>query len=120
MVNVSYIWAPKFISPFGDDEIYLVPAVSDQQGKENNYIVVCCSPSYNGLYKCPAAEYKNFETWTNNKRKCYYVPISKCEYVKPLEDIQMTPVREKIRKIQLTWQKNKNRKNTPDWFITQE
>lgn len=48
-VNVSYVWQPKFVSPFGDKKIYLVPAVKDQQGVENNYIIVCCSPTYNGV-----------------------------------------------------------------------
>ena len=117
MINVSYIWMPKFISPFGDKETYLVPGVKEQQGTEWNYIVVCCSPSYNGLYRCPASEYKNFKTWENNLKKCYYVPISKCEFVKPLEDIEMEVVRNRVHKIQSNWYKKSGRTKVPKWFI---
>jgi len=117
MVNVSYIWAPKFISPYNDNEVYLVPAVEDQQGKENNYIVVCCSPSYNGLYKCPVKLYKDFDTWMNKKKKCYYIPISKCEYVKPLKEIEMSTVINKIKKNQRNWMKFQKRKKIPEWFL---
>ena len=31
-INVAYTWTPKFVSPFGDKKVYLVPSVRDQQG----------------------------------------------------------------------------------------
>ena len=52
---------PKFKSPFEDGEVYLVPAVKDQSGRDWNYIVVCCSPLYNGVYKVPANNYKSYK-----------------------------------------------------------
>lgn len=117
MNNISYIWVPKWVSPFGDDEVYLVPGVKEQQGKNINYIIVCCSPSYNGVYKCNTEYYKDFATWKNNKKNCYYVPLSKCEFVKTLNDISNSEVIKQIKKVQQAWKSYNKPKKIPDWFL---
>ena len=34
---------------------------------------------------------------------CYYVPLDICEFVKPIEDIQMTDVKKKAIETQENW-----------------
>ena len=110
MSNISYIWVPKYVSPFGDNEVYLTPGANEQKGSEYNYIVVCCSPSFNGVYKCKSENYKNYSTWINNKKKCYYVPINDCELFKKLDEIKNTDTLKTIKKVQSDYKKFKERK----------
>lgn len=116
--NVAYTWQPKFVSPFGDKEVYLVPRVNDQKGDDYNYIVVCCSPSYNGLYKWPSKEAKNLKKFNNHGKWCYYVPFKICEFVKPLSEVQTKSNQEKIEQVQEAWYNYTKPKKLPSWFIT--
>lgn len=49
IVNVAFILQPKISS-----EVVLLPACNKQRGSRWNYIVICCSDEYNGLYRYKA------------------------------------------------------------------
>lgn len=115
--NVAYTWTPKWVSPFGDKKVYFVPRIENQKGKEWNYIVICCSPSYNGLWKWPAKEAKNLRKWNNNGRMCYYVPLDICEFVKPISEIQMTDVKQEALKTQENWYDYTKPQRWPTWML---
>jgi hypothetical protein len=118
-MNIAYIYQPHFKS-----ECFRV-ASKDQQGPENNYIVVTCSPQYNGIYKYPAKNIqdKHYDTWCNNKTLCICVPIKDCEKIKELPQITNEDIIRDVRKQQQDWYKSevKNRDynyvNKPEWMI---
>ena len=59
-INVSYTWEPKWVT---EDKVpCLVPAVMNQKGVEWNYVIVCCSPAYNGVWRYKAEEAKKLKT----------------------------------------------------------
>lgn len=70
--NVAFIYAPHYNSGC------FRAAVVDQQG-EVNYIVVCNrDSSYYGVYKWTREDVPEPGLWSNNRKLCYCVPISKC------------------------------------------
>lgn len=120
MNNCAFTWMPKWVSPFGDKKVYFVPRIKDQKGQEWNYIVVCCSPSYNGLWKWPSKEAKHLMKWNNHGTMCYYVPVDICEFVKPIEDIQMLDVKKKAIETQRNWYIYNHPKRWPFWLLCSE
>ena len=123
--NVSYIYAPKGKDPFTGvwNNKYLVPAVDSSQGEDINYIIVTCCPSLNGVWVCKAENYKNYKTWDNNGRLCYYVPIDDCEYKMSLEDLKNPPIINAIKNQQQRWWrgqvkgKEAHKRGKPEWML---
>ena len=119
--NIAYIYKPKFLSPFNDGMTYLVPAIIKQQGRIN-YIVVCCSPEYNGIYGW--VKNKEYKTWKNGKLNCYYIPISDCKFMsfEQLENykgksLDKKAIFKKVKEIQNEWLEKNPHKDIPEWFI---
>ena len=128
MNNISFIYGPKHKNPFTDefDDKYLVPAIKDQQGVWN-YIVVTCSPSYNGVYKWNHMDKKKCKPWMNGKLPCYYVPRDICKCIK-FDELDMSkPINQKIieevKKMQKKWYKGETKGHEeykikkPDWML---
>lgn len=117
MGNVAYIYQPHFKS-----KCFRV-ATKDQQGKKYNYIIVTCSPTYNGVWKYRVPRMLYFNIWKNGNIPCYCVPIADCEFVKPLNEITNTNILNKVIKQQKQWYNNniKNRNynyvEKPDWLL---
>jgi len=82
IINVAFCLAPKI-----GGEVILLPACDKQQGKHWNYIVVCCSDEYNGLYRYKADIIPHLRCWDNNGKKCYVIPISEVEKFKELNQL---------------------------------
>lgn len=117
MTNIAYIYQPHFkTSKFR-------VACKSQQGEQFNYIVVTCSPEFNGIYKYGANNVKNYEIWNNNHTSCLCVPINDCVKLKSLEEVTNTEVIAKIKQQQSDWYTNNvcNRDysyaNKPDWML---
>lgn len=106
--NVVFIMQPHYNS-----SKFRVDA-SHQLGEEN-YICVTCSPSYNGVWKYNRDVLKDCEYWYNNGLKCWCVPISKCTFVKRLEEINNENTIKIVKKQQSNWVKTYKQK--PDWLI---
>lgn len=117
MENVAYIYQPHFKT-----SMFRV-AVNKQQSKETNYIVVTCSPQYNGLWKYNGDLHESCSRWINGKTTCYEIPISKCTFVKSLDEIVQPQHRKEVIKQQQSWLQNqvKNRdymySELPDWVV---
>ena len=115
--NVAYIYQPHFKSNC------FRSATKDQQGKKYNYVVVTCSPTYNGVWKYDSNKSSSFSVWTNGNTPCYCVPISECEFVKSLKDISNVDTLNKVIAQQKQWYNNyiKNRDynyvEKPDWVL---
>lgn len=114
--NMAFIYEPHFkTSKFR-------VAVADQQC-ETNYIVVTCSPRYNGIWKWTKTLGKKYETWYNNGLVCYCIPIDECIKTQELNSIQNPEIRAKVKKLQSKWYKSEVRnrdyeyKNKPEWMI---
>lgn len=86
--NIAVTYQPKFVSPFGDSEVYAVPAVNKQRGSSTNWVVISCSPSYNGVYTWEYDANDIPKVWKNKNLSIYYIPINKMEYVASLEEMQ--------------------------------
>jgi len=106
MSNISYIWQPKYLSPFGDGKVYLLPAKKDQHCINGYaYIAVCCSPSYNGIYRVPEEVYSHARTFINHKLPCWAINIEDCELYLKLDQIQNPKIKERIAKEQEDYKK---------------
>lgn len=90
---------------------------------EINYIIVTCSPTYNGVYRYSRDILKDCESWNNKKLQCWCIPIDKCVKVQEIKDIKREDIRKKIIKQQKEWFNSQveNRdyeyKNKPEWMI---
>ena len=126
--NISFIYGPKQKDPFTGEwnNKYLVPALKDQQSTIN-FIVVTCTPSMNGVYCWKKAEDKQYKTWMNGKKPCYYIPIDDCVF-KRFDELDMTkPINqwliEEVKKQQEKWYKGEvkgrdaYKKKKPDWML---
>ena len=117
MTNTAYIYQPHF-----NTECFRV-ASNSQQGTVNNYIIVTCSPMYNGVWKYSANKALNYSHWKNGNIDCLCVPIVDCVKIKNLNQIINQTVINKIIQQQQNWYKNqvKNRNyeyvNKPEWFL---
>ena len=69
-------------------------------GKNVNYVVVCCSPEYNGVWKWHPERKSQYSIWNNNGQRCYCVPVSECEFVQTLESIKTPEIIKEIKKNQ--------------------
>lgn len=103
--NIAYIFQPHFKT------MKLRPSCSEQRGTDFNYVVVTCSPSYNGIWKWDATKKEKYETWNNNNRLCYCVPLSECVKVKELDEITNPEILNGIAYTRKLWEdlKNKNK-----------
>jgi len=128
MNNISFTYGPKGKNPDTDewDYKYLVPAIKEQQGVWN-YIVVTCSPQFNGVYRWNHMDKSKCKAWMNGKLPCYYVPIDICTF-KRFDELDMDlPVNQKIieevKKQQAKWFKGEvkgkdaYKKKKPDWML---
>lgn len=117
MNNVAFIYQPHFKS-----NMFRV-AVHEQQGSVDNYIVVCCSEKYNGVYQYPAIKRKDYGIWYNNDLACYCVPLEDCNYYKSLKDITNPKIIKEVKKLQKKWFNNQVRnrdytyKDKPEWML---
>ena len=117
MVNVAYIYQPHFKT-----SMFRV-AINKQQSEDTNYIVVTCSPQYNGVWKYDGSLHKTCGRWANGKTTCYEIPISKCVFVKSLDEIQQVERRKEVIRQQKEWlesevrNRNYSYKETPDWML---
>ena len=128
MNNISFTFTPKGKNPETNewDYRYLVPAVKDQQG-EANFIIVCCHPTLNGVYRWEKKEGKKYKVWDNHGKACYYIPRDDCEY-RSFDELDMTkPINqkliEKVKQIQNKWYKGETKghgaykRQKPDWML---
>lgn len=117
MERIAYIYQPHFKT-----SMFRV-AMNKQQSKDENYIVVTCSPQYNGLWKYAGTIRDTCGRWMNGKIGCYEIPISSCTRMKMLDDIEKPKIRKEVVKQQKTWLNNsvKNRDysyvEVPDWVV---
>ena len=124
--NVAFIYAPKGKNPYTGvwDNSYFVPAEICSRGEpgSNNYIVVTCTPSLNGMWAYPAELAKNYDKWANGKLTCLYVPVAVCKKVATLEQCPEV-IKNLAKKQQEEWfnseVKNnpKSYKKKPDWML---
>lgn len=119
MANIAYIYQPHFKTG-----MFRV-AVKDQLGTDKNYIVVTCSPQFNGVYSYPVSniQEKKYDTWSNNGTNCICVPIVDCQKLKELNEVTNSEVISRIKKQQNAWYNNNitNRdyeyKGKPEWML---
>ena len=117
MENIAYIYQPHFKT-----KMFRV-AMNKQQSPNYNYIVVTCSPQYNGVWRYDGEIHAALSKWVNGSTICYEVPIDKCEFIKSLFEVTDEKVRNNIIKQQSDWLhntvKNRNYRYTekPEWFI---
>lgn len=119
MSNVAYIYQPHFKTG-----MFRV-AVKDQLGVDDNYIVVTCSPQYNGVYKYPVSyiQERKYTTWKNKNVNCLCIPIEHCHKIKELNEITNNSVLKEVKKQQESWYKSnvENRdytyKERPEWML---
>ena len=117
MSNIAYIYQPHFKTQS------FRSATKDQQGKIYNYIVVTCSPTYNGVWKYDSNKTALFDIWHNGNIPCYCVPMCECEFIKSLNEITNKNILNKVIKQQKQWYNNniKNRNynyvEKPDWLL---
>jgi hypothetical protein len=109
--NIAIIWQPKFIT---DEFIVDKRKLS---GDEVNYIIVCCSPSYNGVWKFVRNKYKQYETYTNKSVICECIPIEECIFLGGLEGIKNKTIIKEIRNEQKKFLKMQGREDKPDWLL---
>lgn len=120
MDTMAFIYQPHFKT-----NCFRV-ATANQRGKEYNYIVVMCSPEFNGIYSWPAKNKNKYKLWLNGKKLCYQVPIEDCKKTQELEDIKSPAIRDIIRNFQNKWYNNTIRgrdytyKNKPEWILKEE
>lgn len=117
MLNMAFVYQPHFKT-----ECFRVDS-NKQQGSHVNYIVVTCSPKYNGIWKYPAENIKQYKHWQNGKLDCICVPIKDCKKLQPLNTIRTESIKKQVKNQQEKWFKNqiKNRNydyvNKPEWII---
>lgn len=117
MSNMAFIYQPHFKT-----KCFRV-AVSEQRGIDYNYVVVTCSPQYNGIWKYPASNTRMYSHWKNKNVECLCVPIRDCKYVQTLDSIGTTTIINKVKSQQLKWYNNSivNRNYTyaekPNWML---
>jgi hypothetical protein len=98
-------------------------AVNKQQCDIDNFIVVTCSPQYNGVWKYDGSLHRSCGVWPNGKTLCYEIPIKSCTFVKSLDEMTDKVKRKMVADQQWEWFTNqvKNRNYTysekPDWFV---
>ena len=116
-MNTCYIYQPHFNS-----DCFRVTKI-DQQGKPLNYVVVCCAPSYNGVYSWDAKKAEKYSSWKNGSLDCYCVPIKDCTFMKSLESLENPEVIKKVKKMQKNWYNNQVRNRNyeytkkPEWML---
>ena len=126
--NIAFIANPKYKNPFTGkfSTDYFVPAVKNQiplSYSDNNAIIVCCSPTWNGAWEYDKKLVSTFKTWMNGKTECYYVPIECCTKVRDLDEITAPITRNEIINLQEAWYKGevKNhpeyKNKRPDWML---
>lgn len=117
MNNTSYIYQPHFKT-----KCFRV-ACTEQTGPEYNFIVVTCSPQYNGVWFYPSYKRFNYEVWHNKTCPCYCVPIKDCTFIKSLNNLTNPNVIKMVKKMQTKWFKSDvlnrdyNYKNKPEWML---
>lgn len=117
MNDVAFIYAPHYMT-----DCFRVSKI-DQRGSTYNWVCVVCSPGYNGLWRYDTSILGDCDVWQNGKLDCYCVPISKCTFIKKLEDITDEEVIKHIKKMQNKWMSNevknteKHYKKKPDWLL---
>lgn len=109
--NLAIIWQPKFTT----DE-FIVDR-KKQKGKNYNYILVCCAPSYNGLWKYKVDPNKNYGTFINKSVICTCIPVEDCEKVHDLEYFKGTELEGAIRSEQNRWFKQTKKVRRQDWMF---
>lgn len=115
--NTAFIWTPHYQS------LAFRVAKKNQLGRELNYIVVCCSKSYNGVYVWDAEDRDEWDTWSNNGNECYCVPVEKCRFLGELDKIKNPKVIAEVKKQQKRWLKYENektgkeKKKKPSWML---
>ena len=115
--NVSYVMQPHFKSNC------FRAAVKNQHGGEFNFVVITCSPEYNGVWKYNAALAPEFEIWMNGKTPCYCVPIEVCTRIRTLDELVNPVVIAAVKEQQNKWYKNQVKnvehqyKNKPSWML---
>lgn len=110
MNNIAYIFQPHY-----NTGMFRV-AKRDQFGKHFNYIVVTCSPSYNGVWKYSVKNLKDYKIWSNDGLICYCVPIDDCEKIMTLDEVDNPTVIKNIKLQQKKWCKLNNSERE-DWML---
>ena len=108
--NVAIIWQPHFLT-----DCFRVD-IKKQQGKEKNYIIVCCSPSYNGIWVHENTD-KQYDLVKNKSLICKCIPTNDCIYIGGFEKIKDKDLIKEIKNEQKKWLKATGKQKKPDWFI---
>ena len=117
MENTCYIYQPHFKT-----DCFRV-AVKEQRGFPYNYVVVTCSPEYNGVWRYNAENCDKYDTWQNGRLTCYCVPTKDCVRIKGLNELVNPNVIAKVKLQQTEWYNStiKNRdyeyKHKPNWML---
>lgn len=109
MKSVGVIWEPHHMTNCAR------VSVTDQQGTEENIVIICCSPGYNGVYKYPAEKKTSYDIWMNGKLACYCVPmrdLERCGNLADLNDYWKSVVKHE----QAVWCKRYRSKKQP-WML---
>jgi len=109
--NIVILWQPHF------ETLSFRVSCDKQKDREQNYIIVCCSPTYNGVYSWDATKKDDYDIWINKTRPCYCVPIQDCKYLGPLEKIKSQEIRKEVLKAQKKYLKTVKRQKEPDWLL---
>lgn len=114
MNNISYIWEPHYMSGCVRVD------VNKQQSDDWNFVIVCCSPLYNGSYRWKGTDRDKWETVKNGKITCYCIPLTQLE--KSPKSLHELPdiYKPMIKQTQEDWFNFGKRKNRPDWFLDKE
>lgn len=119
-MGITYIYQPHF-----NTNCFRVACKNITLGK--NYVVVTCSPSYNGVYEINVTpemrEDLRNRLWMNGNLACYCIPMSYFTKTLELSEVKKEDKIKEIRKQQKKWFKSEveNRnytyKDKPDWMI---
>ena len=109
--NIVLIWQPHF------NTLCFRVNKKKQTSMKKNYIVVCCSPSYNGIYSWDGYKRKYYDTWVNNRVECWCVPIEHCKFEGDLSIIKNKDMIKQVIAEQEKWFKKYDKKRRPSWFL---
>lgn len=94
--NIAFIYQPHFLTL-----TFRVSTLS-QMGKKN-FIIVTCSPTYNGVWTYDSNKQPSYNIYNNKGNKCYCVPIEDCTRIKTLDEIKDDSVLAIIEEQQRLW-----------------
>lgn len=115
--NIAYIYQPHFNTQKAR------VSIANQRGDDYNFVVITCSPMFNGVYRYPISKIPSFGRIYNGKLPCYEVPISDLDFVCSLENIKGEERKSAVVEQQTKWFKSEVRnrdyiyEEIPEWML---